>query len=387
MYMKILKHIFIASVLLFTPAFAFAQNEIPIESIDPGVTSFETFAKGKVTAVLLDETRESGNIRIRTQELEVEILNGPEKGQRIIISATNDADAKQQWHSLNDSVVVSKVVVNDEIQYLIADSYRLPALGILILIFIALAILFAGKKGFTSLLGLAFSILILAKYVAPQILAGTNPILVGLSAAIFIAVIALYLAHGINRNTTIALISTLVTLGIASILASLFVSASKLLGLGSEEAFYLQAGFSEILSLKGLLFAGIIIGTLGVLDDVTTSQVAAVDELRKANPSLSFIELYKRGSNIGKEHIASLINTLVLAYAGASLPLFLLFVVNNTQPLWVILNSEFVAEEIVRTLVGSSALILAVPISTSLAAYLLKKDWHLPKVLTWNRKI
>ena len=205
MYMKILKHIFIASVLLFTPAFAFAQNEIPIESIDPGVTSFETFAKGKVTAVLLDETRESGNIRIRTQELEVEILNGPEKGQRIIISATNDADAKQQWHSLNDSVVVSKVVVNDEIQYLIADSYRLPALGILILIFIALAILFAGKKGFTSLLGLAFSILVLAKYVAPQILAGTNPILVGLSAAIFIAVIALYLAHGINWESQVYL--------------------------------------------------------------------------------------------------------------------------------------------------------------------------------------
>jgi uncharacterized membrane protein len=385
--MKLLTNIIFTLTILLSPSLALAQNNLPIESIDPGVTQLETFAKAKVTAVLFDETRESGNIRIRSQELEVSVQSGPERGQKILISTTNDADAKQQWYSLNDLVVLSKVTVNGEVQYIIAESYRLPTLGILVTIFIALAVVFAGRKGFTSLLGLMFSILVLAKYVAPQILAGANPILIGLSAAIVIAVIALYLAHGINKNTSVALLSTLITLGIASLMASLSISASKLLGLGSEEAYYLQAGFSEIINLKGLLFAGIIIGTLGVLDDVTTSQVAAVDELQKANPNLSFKELFKRGSNIGREHIASLINTLVLAYAGASLPLFLLFVINNTQPLWVILNSEFVAEELVRTLVGSSALILAVPISTSLAAYLLKKDWQFPKVNTWSKKI
>ena len=147
-----------------------------------------------------------------------------------------------------------------------------------------------------------------------------------------------------------------------------FVYLGKLFGMGTEESIFIQSGVLQEVNLRGLLLGGIIIGALGVLDDITTAQTAAIDELSKANHKLGFAELYKAGTSIGREHIASLINTLALAYVGASLPILLLVSLNEDMPWWVMVNSEFIAEEIVRTLVGSSTLLLAVPISTWLAA-------------------
>jgi len=148
---------------------------------------------------------------------------------------------------------------------------------------------------------------------------------------------------------------------------------ARLFGMGTEEAFYVQMGLLENIDLKGLLLGGIIIGALGVLDDVTTGQAAAVDEIHKANPTLPFIELYRRGLSVGREHITSLVNTLALAYIGAGLPLLLLFTTNTVQPLWVAMNAESIVEEIIRTLVGSTTLIFAVPITTALMAHILKR--------------
>ncbi len=166
----------------------------------------------------------------------------------------------------------------------------------------------------------------------------------------------------------IAVTSTFFALGLAEILGYFFIIGAKLLGNGSEEAYFIQAGYFGAINLQGLLLGGIIIGALGILNDITTAQSAAVEEIHGADKSLSFKQLYKKGSSIGREHIASLINTLVLVYVGSSLPLFLLFAVNSQQ-LWTVLNSSTIAEEIVRALVGSIALILAVPITTALAAY------------------
>jgi uncharacterized membrane protein len=151
---------------------------------------------------------------------------------------------------------------------------------------------------------------------------------------------------------------------------------THLTGGGTEEAFYLQIGVLSTLNLRGLLLGGIIIGALGVLDDITTAQTAAVDEISKANPSLRFEELVKRGHSIGREHITSLVNTLALAYVGASLPLLLIFSAAHSEPLWVLLNREYIIEELVRTLIGSITLILGVPISTLLAALFLRADPH-----------
>jgi len=153
------------------------------------------------------------------------------------------------------------------------------------------------------------------------------------------------------------------------VLALFFVSVAQLSGTGSEEALLLNVSSTMQINLRGLLLGGMIFGVLGVLDDVTTAQAAAVDEIKKANPKLGFEELYQGGISVGKEHIVSLVNTLVLAYIGSSFPLLLLFSLNQGVPLWITLNSEFIMEEVIRTLVGSTALIFAVPITTVMAAF------------------
>ena len=163
------------------------------------------------------------------------------------------------------------------------------------------------------------------------------------------------------------MLSSILSLGLAVAVDLLFVYLAKLSGAGTEEAFYLQFG-STSFNLKGILLGGIILGVLGVLDDVTTGQVAAVEEIHLANTSFKFKELYKRGLSVGREHIASLVNTLVLAYVGVSFPLLLLYNSQKLQPFWLVINSNFMAEEIVRTLVGSVVLVVAVPLTTFLAA-------------------
>jgi uncharacterized membrane protein len=222
------------------------------------------------------------------------------------------------------------------------------------------------------MLGLVASAAIIVWFIVPRIIGGADPLWTSLLGCIAIACVSLFLAHGFNKRTGIAFAATLITLGISAFAAVEAVSFTHLFGMGSEESLYVLGDLPG-LSLKGLLLGGIMLGLLGVLDDITTAQSAVVDELKQANPELDFKELYRRGLSVGREHIASLINTLFLAYAGVALPLFLLFSLNKGQPLWTVFNNEMIAEEIVRTLVGSACLILAVPITTALAAYAFRK--------------
>lgn len=339
------------------PTFAHAQEAVNL------------FYRGHVTQILEESEKDTADGREVTQKVKVE-LQYDEKQKDItvenaFITPTDDHRRLEQ----GEKVVIGETLDPDgNLTYFLSDFYRLPALVAIGCFFFFIIALFAGKRGILSFFGLGFSILVLSWYVVPQISAGKNPLLVSFIGALFIVCVSLYLAHGFRARTTVALISTLVTVFISLILSVLFVKWSKLFGLGTEEAFFLQTAPIEALSLKGLLLGGIIIGTLGVLDDVTTAQSAAVEELKKANPSLEMRELYKRGMSIGHEHITALVNTLVLAYVGASLPLLLLFTIYK-QPLWVTLNSELVMEEIIRTLVGSTSLIFAVPITTLFSAY------------------
>jgi uncharacterized membrane protein len=241
-------------------------------------------------------------------------------------------------------------------------------LAIMAGLFFLLAVLFGGVRGFTSVLGLGASILIILNFIVPRINAGGHPFQITLMGTFMIAAVSLYLAHGFNRRTSVAFAGTLITLSLSAGAAVVAVSLSRLYGMGSEQALYLQNGDFGDIDLRGLLLGGIMLGVLGVLDDITTAQSAVVEELKRAKPSLAFADLYKRGLSVGREHIASLVNTLFLAYAGAALPLFLLFEFYKAAPVWFTLNSEIIAEEIVRTLVGSVCLILAVPITTALAA-------------------
>lgn len=304
------------------------------------------------------------------QTIRLRIVTGMDAGAEITV----EQNRQQRWQiEEGEKVAVRKLTRTDtSVAYTIAETYRLPALLWIGLLFVGLAVLLGGRKGVGAITGLCLSIGILVFFIVPKIAEGNDPVLTSLTGALAIACTSLFLAHGFHKRTFVAFLSTLATLAIAAGLAALFVHAAKLFGAGSEEALFLQSGVLEHVNLRGLLLGGIIIGCLGVLDDVTVAQTAVVDELRKANPSMDTRNLIRASMSIGKEHIASMINTLALAYAGASMPLLLLFTTPSDYPLWFTLNGEFLAEEIVRTLVGSTALLFAVPIATIFAVLLLK---------------
>ncbi|MBM3231557.1 YibE/F family protein [Candidatus Peregrinibacteria bacterium] len=333
----------------------------------------EEFATAKVIRILIEVDDDAFGFQRKVQQVRLRLTSGPDAGTEFSTENGILNDREDMRMSEGETIVVRKLIKSDgSVEYLTAEKYRLPTVIWIGVFFLILTVLFGGWMGLTSIGGLVVSILILALYVVPGIASGGNPMTISLIGSFGIACTSLYLAHGFSKRTSVALLSTLTTLGIAATLSIVFVHLAKLFGMGTEESMYLQSGVLQNVNLRGLLLGGIIIGCLGVLDDVTTAQTAAIDEIRKANPSLTPTQLWKAGLSVGREHIASLINTLALAYAGASLPLLLLFKTNEGYPLWVTLNSEFLSEEIIRTLVGSATLLFAVPISTWFAAYFLR---------------
>jgi uncharacterized membrane protein len=250
-------------------------------------------------------------------------------------------------------------------QYQFADRERRGLLVALTVVF-AVAVIGLGRlRGLAALVGLGLSVMVLIAFIVPAILEGTDPVLVAAVGALAIAMASLYLAHGFTDLTHVALLGATGALVITVILSSLMTNLAQFSGLAGEESLYLTL-FGGI-DVAGLLLAGIVLGALGALDDVTVTQASTVWEVRRANPTLGVGELTAAGLRVGRDHIASTVNTLLLAYAGASIPLLLLFGLSQ-QSLGTIANSEVVAVEIVRTLVGSIGLVTAVPITTWLAA-------------------
>lgn len=257
-------------------------------------------------------------------------------------------------------------------EYYFVDFERERPLILLAVIFAIVVVALSRWRGLMALIGIGLSILVLTRFVLPAILEGSNPLLVAIVGAAAIMFVALYLAHGVNARTTTAVLGTLASLALTGVLSLIFVHAAKFTGLASEEATFLQVSADQI-NLGGLLLGGIVIGALGVLDDVTVTQASAVWELHAANPEMPTSRLYRSAIRIGRDHIASTVNTLFLAYAGASLPLLILFTIAN-QPLGSILTTEVIAEELVRTFVGSIGLVASVPITTALAAAVVAGD-------------
>jgi uncharacterized membrane protein len=212
--------------------------------------------------------------------------------------------------------------------------------------------------------------LMIVEYVIPHILAGENPVKVSLIGSMILLGITLYLTYGWNLKTHASVLSMLLSLLLAGLLSLGFVSFARLTGYGDENSLFLMQQSSIQIDPRGLLLGGMIIGALGVLDDLVTSQSAAVVEIRDANPALGFSTVFRKAMRVGQDHVAATVNTLVLAYTGAALPLLLIFTLGQGRFSYFI-NSEFLAEEIVRTLAGSLALIAAVPISTLIATALL----------------
>lgn len=260
--------------------------------------------------------------------------------------------------------------------YQFADFKRSSPLLLLAVLFVVVVLAFGRRRGFFAIVGVGVSMMVLIGFVLPALLEGGPPLPIALVGTSAVALPALYLAHGISERTTVAVLGTVASLALTCLLGLFFVKLTRLTGLGDEETNFLRA-FGTELDFSGLILAGMVIGALGVLDDVTVTQVAAITELQDANPSASARSLYQAGVRIGRDHIASTVNTLVLAYAGASLPLLLLFTTSG-RALAHVVTSESIAIEVVRALVGGIGLVASVPITTGLAAVVATRSTDRP---------
>ena len=299
------------------------------------------------------------------QEIQLDITSGANEG------GTGSFELYPQAGSptfdAGDRIVVNEYAVpGGEVSYTFADYQRSRPLVLLLVIFVVAVIAMGRFQGLRALAGLVVSGIVLLAYAFPALLDGHPPLGIALVSSVIIAVAALYLSHGVNDTTTVALLGTLGALALTGVLAAIFTSAAQITGLASEDQIFLLVS-AEGVDVRGLVLAGIVLGSLGVLDDVTVTQVSAVARLREANPSYGVRELYSSGVRIGRDHIASVVNTLVLAYAGAALPL-LLFYSSIGIGFSESITSEIVAVEVIRTLVGSIGLVTAVPLTTGLAA-------------------
>lgn len=304
------------------------------------------------------------------QELTVEL-----KGDKDSITLENSdlagPDARLFYEGDRVYVAETSLPGQDSI-YTIADYDRRLPIYILFGIFCAIVVLISGKQGIESFLGMVFSFAVLLKLILPLLMRGVDPMLSALIGAALIIPSTFYLSHGFQKKTHIAVAGTLLTLTATGILSEIFVPLARLSGLADESAFYLKLGSDVSFNFQGLLLAGVLISMLGILDDITISQASIAEELRAAKPKISFSELYSRCMNVGRDHIASMVNTLILVYAGSSLPLLLLFV-SSDYSFGQVVNIELVAQEIVHTLIGSIGLICAVPLTTLLACIKPKK--------------
>jgi uncharacterized membrane protein len=301
----------------------------------------------------------------------VEILSGPREGtvtEAWLQGPTGSQETPR--FDVGDEVIVGISPEPDGEFVAVNDLWRMPTIALLLGIFAVAVTVVGGWRGVRSLIGLALTLAVITRVVVPLILAGWNPLWLAVAAASGVTAVTFVLTEGARRSTAAAALGTFAALALAGTLASVFNAAARFSPLqGSEELAFLETIVRPDLDLGGLLFAAIIFGALGILDDVTITQAATVQELYDADPSVSRLDLARRAMNVGRSHIAATVNTLVLAYVGASLPLIVLFAAGHQDP-FLIASQEIVAVEIIRALVGSIGIVAAVPITTAIAVLL-----------------
>src|SRR3989338_6180751 len=312
--------IFLALAAISLPAITGAQVLTP---------DTVTVVKARVVEVLAQDRQKLPGLSVTSelQTIREEILEGTEQGS--IVNVENDYLALEMGETFFLMHTVNALDGTD--YYSVSDPYRLDALLILGLLFVAIVVVFGGKQGVRGLLALTGSLAFIMFMLLPGILQGYSPVLVAIVVASIITTLGSYVTHGFNRTTSTAV-----------------------------------AGMIATVSITGIL---------GVLYDAAIGQAVSVEELARAGPNLSRVEVYRRALRIGREHVGALVNTLAIAYVGAALPLLLLFWGFGSDDVLLALNREIFATEIVRTLVGSIGIVLAVPITTAIAAwYLVRKE-------------
>ncbi|GAB2912135.1 YibE/F family protein [Streptomyces mayteni] len=344
-----------------------------------GVGFDQQLEQARVTEVAESPCEDLGvqlptNIEGACAEATVEVTSGQDTGRTFTEVVT--PDASQQYHVGQEVIVAYAPDAPPELQYSITDVDRQVPMLLLAGIFAVVVVLVGRLRGLLALVGLAVSFAVLTLFILPAILSGSNPLLVAVIGGSVIMLTALYLCHGVNARTSVAVLGTLVSLLLIGLLGSVFIEWAHLSGNTDDQTGLVHSLYPDI-EIQGLLLAGILIGSLGVLDDVTVTQTSAVWELKRAEPDASWLKLYRSAMRIGRDHIASVVNTLVLAYAGAALPLMLLFTIARAS-VSTVAFSELVSEEIVRTLVGSIGLVASVPVTTLLASLVVSADRPAP---------
>lgn len=352
-------------LLLFVPAFAVAQ-EVSEESF-PAVEEQHLLKARVLSASASTERVVPGtSVTTQTQTLTIEILEGTDEGRTVTFE--NDFTQLED----GDVFYVRHTIGGFDLEtWAVSDPYRLDILLWIGLAFLALVFFFGGFQGIRGLASLAGSLVLIFYLLLPSIHNGISPILISLGVASLIILVGSYITHGFNRTTTAAMLGMITTIVITGIATYFAIDLAQLSGFTSDENVYLNFNTDGRIDMVGLLFGGIMIGLLGVLYDSAIGQAVAVEELYRASGNYTRKQVYLRGLRIGREHIGALVNTLAIAYVGASLPLLLLLKQSTASPFYL-LNSEIFATEIIRILMSSIGIILAVPVTTLIATYLLK---------------
>lgn len=325
----------------------------------------------RVLEVVTQEKRTVPGTAVETeyQNLSIEILDGKQAGE--VLTIENDYILLEPGDQFFLRHTIDGLTGRET--YSVQDVDRRGVMTGFLVLFLLVILMFSGKQGIRSIVSLAGSLLVIVYVLLPSLLAGYSAVPTSIAIAVVILFFAIFLTHGFNRESAVAFAGTVLAVVITGILAHVAVTTARLTGFASDEAVYLNLNTRGALDFAGLLLGGIMIGVLGVLDDIAITQTAVVSELYASAPHLARKEAYRKALRVGREHVGALVNTLALAYTGASLPLLLLFS-GSSSPASVILNQELFAVEILRTTVGSIGLILTVPITTLLAVYFLEKQ-------------
>ncbi|MEA2056348.1 MAG: YibE/F family protein [Patescibacteria group bacterium] len=350
--------VFILFFNLLLPKMVFAQDNL--KQTQPQVFKAE----------IMEIIPESG--QDRQQHLKVKLLSGQRQGEEASAAAAFDKSAVNDFKK-GQKVIVRQIELSGHKELIVTDFLRTDSFWAIGLIFVLAVVLVSQKKGVSSLLSLGLSFVVIIKLILPLLIKGVSPVLISSLGALLIIPLTFYLSHGLKKKSHVAVVGTIVALVLSSVLANLFINNAHLTGFSSEEASFLDIEKGGELNIKGLLLASIIIGLLGTLDDITVTQSGLVFQLNENKKNLSPKKLFQQAMAIGQDHIASMVNTLVLVYTGAALPLLMIFI-DNPYPAWYVINQEIVAEEIIRMLVGSIGLIVAAPLTTLLAVGLVKKE-------------
>jgi len=362
------KFIIVALAALLFPFFSQA-DEIKEETTN--------FKSEVIEVIKIEEKIREDGTKFKQQDLKLLGLEGAWKNKEIIYKGISDIEvANANFYKAGDEVYVEGYTdeSGQDIFYVV-DFVRSRYLYILFIIFVLAVLLVGRSKGFKALISLFLSFVVIIKFILPQILNGRDPFLISLIGGLVILGIIIYLTEGFKRKSHIAVLSVLISLSSTLILSVIFTKLTKLSGLAQEEAAFLIGVGNVEINFQGLLLAGFIIGAIGVLDDIIVGQIEAVEQIREANPNLPTKKVFQLAYKVGNTHLGAIVNTLFLTYAGAALPLLLLFIINQNSGLTFnrLINTEIVSTEIVRTLVGSIGVMLSMPIATFLASIKLKK--------------